>query len=231
MKTVGIIGGLGPETTSKFYLEVIFSCQKKNSSRPRILIWNVPIPLRVEKEFIKKAKGEEKFLPFLIEAAKALEATGADFIVMPCNSMHIFINEIRNSVKIPVLSIVDEVVKEVKKQKIKKVSLLATSTTFSKQLFQSSLSKNKIQFIIPQENDQKILGRIIHNIVTSKTTDKDRSRVTRIIKQLNTHTKVLILACTDLQLIVPKIRGVKIIDSMKVLANATVNQMKGDLRS
>ena len=94
------------------------------------------------------------------------------------------------------------------------------------------MSKNNIQFNIPKGSDQQSLGKIIHNILTNKTTDKDKTVVTRIIKRLNkTHTKFLILACTDLQLIVPKISGVKIIDTMKVLAKATVNQMKGDLQS
>jgi len=97
MKTVGIIGGLGPETTSEFYLELIFLCQKLNKvNRPPILIWNIPLPLKIEKELLIKDIGEKRYLPFLIEAAKILEKAGADFLVMPCNTMHIFIKEIRS---------------------------------------------------------------------------------------------------------------------------------------
>src|SRR3989338_6727859 len=106
MKKVGIIGGLGPETTSEFYLDLVFSCQKKDRThRPSIIIASVP-------------------LPYKIEEAKRLEKSGADFIVMPCNSLHIFIKEIRNAVKIPVLSIVEETVKFLKKNKFKKVGIV-----------------------------------------------------------------------------------------------------------
>ena len=52
----------------------------------------------------KLDKNEEKILPFIIDSAKQLEKGGADFIVIPCNTVHVFIDEIRNSVKIPVLS-------------------------------------------------------------------------------------------------------------------------------
>ncbi len=118
MKTVGIIGGLGPSTTAEFYLEVIFACQKENkTNRPPALIWNVPISYKIEREAIVESRGKERLVPFLIDAAKRLEKGGADFLVMPCNSLHTFIGEIRRSVKIPVLSIVEETAKFLKKRK------------------------------------------------------------------------------------------------------------------
>ena len=82
MKTVGIIGGLGPETTSEFYLEIVFGCYQKNKeSRPPILIWNVPLEYRIEEDLLKKAIGEERYIPYLTEAAKRLDKGGADFLV------------------------------------------------------------------------------------------------------------------------------------------------------
>ena len=95
IKILGIIGGLGPETTTRFYMEVIFACLKISRIRPHILISNVAVPLKVESEIIKEAKNEKNVLPFLIDAAKQLENGGADFIVIPCNTVHVFIEEIR----------------------------------------------------------------------------------------------------------------------------------------
>ena len=122
MKTIGIIGGLGPETTSEFYLEIVFECYKKNKEqRPPILIWNVPLKYKIEEDLLEKAEGEERYIPYLIEAAKKLEKAGADFLVIPCNSVHAFIKEVRNSVKIPVLSILEETAKFLKNKNISKV--------------------------------------------------------------------------------------------------------------
>jgi len=112
MKTAGIIGGLGPETTSQFYLEIIFSCfQTNKTARPPLLIWSIPLEYQIESDLITKAEGEERYIPYLVDAAKRLENGGADFIVIPCNSAHIFIDVVRKAVKIPVLSIVEETTK------------------------------------------------------------------------------------------------------------------------
>ncbi|MFA5776174.1 MAG: aspartate/glutamate racemase family protein [Patescibacteria group bacterium] len=115
MRTVGIIGGLGSETTAEFYLDLIFSCQKKDkTSRPAIVIYSVPLPYAIEEDAIVRNTGLERFSTFLIKEAQRLEKTGADFIVMPCNSLHVFVEEIRKSVKVPVLNIVEETVKFLK---------------------------------------------------------------------------------------------------------------------
>ncbi len=124
MKTVGIIGGLGPETTAEFYLDIIFSCQKKNKTqRPPIIISSVPLKFKIEQDLIMKNKGAKRYIPFLTKEAKRLEKSGADFLVMPCNSLHVFINEIRQAVKIPVLSIIEETIKFLKKNKLKRVGI------------------------------------------------------------------------------------------------------------
>ena len=74
MKTVGIIGGLGPETTSEFYLDIVFSCQKKDkTARPGIIISSVPLPYQIEEDLILKNEGSERYIPYLTEEAKRLE--------------------------------------------------------------------------------------------------------------------------------------------------------------
>ena len=65
MKSVGIIGGLGPETTSEFYLDVIFSSFKINKeARPSVVVASVPLPYKIEEELIKENKGSERYIPF-----------------------------------------------------------------------------------------------------------------------------------------------------------------------
>ena len=139
MKTLGIIGGLGPETTSEFYLDVIFSCHKKDkNNRPSIIIASVPLPYKIEEDAIAKNTGIERCLPFLLQEAQRLEKAGADFIVLPCNSLHIYIKELRDSIKIPVLSIVEETVRFLKKNDFKKVGIVSTSATIENADFRPS---------------------------------------------------------------------------------------------
>ncbi len=226
MKTVGIIGGLGPETTSEFYLEIIFGCYEKNKDeRPPILIWNVPLKYKIEEDLLTKAEGEERYLPYLVDAAKRLEKGGADFIVMPCNSLHIFIKEIRDSVNIPVLSILEETAKFLKKNRIDKVGILATTTTIKKKMYEKELKKNRITQILPDDFEQAKIGKMISNIVMNRHANKDRAELMKIISGLEKKkVKNVILACTDLQLLIPKHPGINIYDTMKIFADATINK-------
>lgn len=227
MRTVGIIGGLGPETTSKFYLETVFECfEKDNKDRPPMLIWNVPLPYQVEERFITKAEGEEEYSPFLVDAAKRLEAGGADFIVIPCNSVHILIDEIRNAVNIPVLSIIEETTKFLKEKQINEVGILATSATLRKRLYEDKLNTEKITVHTPIEDDQNKMGEIINNLIHSRHNDQDKLELTKIVRNFaDQNVKTILLACTDLQLITPEVDDAETYDTMKILIDATVREI------
>jgi len=227
MRTVGIIGGLGPETTSEFYLDLIFSCQKRDKKhRPSIVIASVPLPYKIEEEVIVNGTGVEKILPFLIREAKRLEKSGADFIVMPCNSLHVFIKEIRNAVKIPVLSIVEETVKFLKKNKFKKVGIVSTSATIKNKLYENAFRENNIGYETPDDFQQAKMGKIILNLVTGIRSNRDREELIKIIRDFEKkNVDCVVLACTDLQLLIPKIPSLKIFDTMRILADATVDKI------
>lgn len=230
MKTVGIIGGLGPETTSEFYLELIFSCQKINKvNRPPILIYSVPLPYDIEEDAIARGKGEERCVPFILEAAKKLEKAGADFLVMPCNSLHAFIEEIRAAVKIPVLSIVEETTNFLKKENIFQVGIISTAITLNKKLYENSFIVNDIKQITPDDFQQAKIGKMIHNLVSNRHDNKDREELIKVINDFeNKGIDHVILACTDLQLLIPHHARLKIYDTMKIFAEATVQEIISD---
>jgi len=227
MKTVGIIGGLGPGTTSEFYSELVFSCQEKDkTNRPPILIYSVPISYEIEEDAIARGIGEERCIPFLTDAAKKLEKAGADFLVMPCNSLHAFMNEIRNSIKIPVLSIVEETTKFLQKEGITKVGIIATAITLNEKLYENSFEVNGITQVKPDDFQQAKIGKIIHNLVLNRQSNKDREELMKIIDDFETKgVNHVILACTDLQLLIPQHSRLKIYDTMKIFADATVQEI------
>ncbi len=227
MKTVGIIGGLGPETTSEFYLDIVFSCQSKNKThRPGIIISSVPLPYEIEEDAISKNIGIERIPPFLVAEAKRLEKAGADFIVMPCNSLHVFIKEIRKAVKIPVLSIVEETVKFLKKNKYKKVGIVSTSATIQNKLYETAFKENNIAYETPNDLQQAKMGKFIYNLVMGQQKNSDREELIKIINDFEKkNVDCVILACTDLQLLIPKHPNLKIFDTMKILADATVDKI------
>jgi aspartate racemase len=227
MKTIGIIGGLGPETTSEFYLDIVFSCQKKDkTARPSVIIASVPLPYQIEEDSISKNIGIERCLPFLISEAKRLEKAGANFIVMPCNSLHIFIADIRNAVKVPVLSIVEETVKFLKKNNFNKVGIVSTSATIQNKLYENAFKESGIGYETPDDFQQAKLGKFILNLVTGQQNSKDRDELIKIISDFeNKNVDCVVLACTDLQLLIPKHPNLKIFDTMKIFADASVEEI------
>ena len=227
MKTVGIIGGLGPETTSEFYLDIVFSCYKKTKeARPGIIIASVPLPYEIEEDLIMGNKGSERYIPFLVNEAKRLEKAGADFLVMPCNSLHVFIKEIRNAVDIPVLSIVEETVKFLKKNNLKKVGIVSTSATIQNKLYETAFEENGIAYATPDDFQQAKMGKFILNLVTGQQKNRDREDLIQIINDFEKKdVDCVALACTDLQLLIPKHPRLKIFDTMKILADATVEEI------
>lgn len=227
MKSVGVIGGLGPETTANFYLEVIFRCQQLNDNqRPSIVIGSVPLLFEVERDLIAHNIGIERYIPFLQDEAKRIEQSGVDFLVMPCNSLHVFIDEIRAAVSIPVLSIVEETIKYLNSKDIKKVGLISTSATIENKVYESKLLESGIEYITPADDQRSKIDDIIQKLVSGEHLDEDRKYLINIAESLSEQgVSNVALACTDLQLLNPQSNKVEIFDTMKILADSTVTQI------
>lgn len=225
MKKVGIIGGLGPQTSAEFCLKVVFACSKITKVRPNILVSNVAIPLETESEIIN-GKNKEKVLPLLIDSAKQLEKAGANFIVIPCNTVHVFIDKIRKSVNIPILSIIDETISFLVTKRVKRVGLLGTPITVKEKLFDKKLKENKIKMVTPNKSDQLELGRVIDCLVKNSHGEKDR--FLRVVNKLAAKdVDCILLACTDLQLLIKSHDKVRIFDTLEILERATVRKIIG----
>lgn len=229
MKTVGIIGGLGPETTSKFYLEVIFGCQKAGTdSRPSILIQSVPIAYSLERKEVMEGIVGNATLRLLVEAAENLVKGGADFIVMPCNSLHIFIDKLRKSVDVPIMSIIDVVVGFLVDRKVGKIGLLSTLITKNTKLYETPLLKAGIECEYPEDFEREEINEIILNIINGAYGVKEQEALAGILNNFRDKgIENILLACTDLQLAVPQ-TGLKVYDSMSILAQATIREILAD---
>ncbi|HWZ65344.1 MAG TPA: amino acid racemase [Patescibacteria group bacterium] len=227
MKTVGIIGGLGPETTSEFYLKIIFQCQKQNTiQRPAVVIASVPLLFEIERDMIAFNKGKERCIPFLVNEAKRLEKSDVDFIVMPCNSLHVFIDEIREAVSIPVLSIVEETINYLKDKNINNVGLISTSATIANNVYEDKLKENNINFTTPDDLQKAQMDKIILRLIEGQHLNTDRDLILKVVEDLAVKgVDAVALACTDLQLLLPSSSKVHIFDTMDVLARSTVKNI------
>ncbi|MBI2579248.1 MAG: amino acid racemase [Candidatus Aenigmarchaeota archaeon] len=226
MKSVGIVGGLGPETTAEFYLELIKKFRNNGDSYPSIIIDNVPFPFHLERDIIQNSVNEGRLLPFLKESIKRLNYSRVDFIAIPCNTVHIFIDELRKESRAPILSIIDETISAVKENNLEKVGLLATAKTIESKLYEIPVENNGIKVILPEKDEQEEISRIIVQILENRVSDDDINTMEAVIRNLKGRgSEAIVLGCTDLQLVLKNDFGVQIIDSMEILLESVYHQM------
>lgn len=222
-KTVGIIGGMGPEATADLMVKVIRATPAKvDQDHIRMLVDSNPkVPCRVKAILGDGANPG----PVMAQMAEGLEKMGADFLVIPCNTAHYYIDYVTDAVKIDVLNIIEETVKALKKDGVKKVALLATSALISTNLYIKELTAAGIEVIVPQEDYQQIVMETIF-AVKSGDFPKAESYVDDIISHVvGRGAEAMILGCTELPLLISEEKyPFKFYDPTNILAKAIVDK-------
>jgi len=220
MKTIGILGGMGPAATADLYIKVIKYYQNNFNAKydkdfPPFIIFSVPIP-----DVVENVENESIVLDMLINASKKLEKNGCDFIIIACNTVQYLLDKIRESIKIPVLGIA-EINANYIKNKFKNVGILGTKATIEKKIYDKFLKEVGIEIIKPIEKEQKDLTEVIMNVLAGETTEKDRCKLSRIITDLRKNgAEAILIACTELPLIIrQKDFDIPLIDCTQVYAN------------
>ena len=227
MRVPGILGGLGPQTTAVFYNALAqLADQSGADHRAGMLMVSVPIKYSFERDAIQNGQGEERLLPMLFDSVKRLEDGGADFIAMPCNSLHIFHEELQRRARVPFLNIVEETASVVSTEGHKEVGLLGSPITLGKQLYQRYLNERGIHAHLPRADESVELAAIIHRLVLQAATAEDRKTFERMVEgMLDRGARAVILACTDLQLLLSPSLKPYVLDTLEVLVTATMREI------
>ncbi len=230
-KIIGVLGGMGPESTAIFYHTLIQQCQKQYGAQydddyPEIFIYNLPIP-----DVVEGLTRPKETLAMLIKGAKKIESIGVDFMVMPCNTAHYFYPDMAKSISMPFICIFLATAKKIKSKGYKKVGFLATETTIKYKSYDKDFEKNGITLILPDQNDQEKLTKIIMNILAGRKLDADKEALKQIIGSLKTKgAKAIVLACTDLPILLKqKDVEIEVFDTVEILAEATIQYSIGTI--
>lgn len=222
--TVGVVGGLGPETSAKFYAKVVGEIYKSTGRQPNIVIDSVPISA-IELDVISKGSSVE-VCRLLESSVRRLSDIPVDFIVIPCNTVHIYFDQMRKSAGVPILNIIDETAISAKNRGLKRVGVIATTTTVASGMYQKSLRTIGIQPMLPSIEDQKEITSIVVRILDGVATERDAGSLTRIVDRFGQRgADGVILGCTDLQLLIGQNEKIAVIDSMESLASATIKHI------
>ncbi len=225
--TIGILGGMGPEATSYLYNKIIKSTPvKKDQDHVPIVIFNNPkIPDRTEAILY----GGVSPVSELIKTAHKLENAGAEFIVMPCNTSHYFIDEVSSAIGIPMVNMISEILKFIseKYSDVKKIGLLATSGTVKSRIYHDLFEKSGIEVLDLSEFEQEVLVMDSiygdNGIKAGRKEDASSKLLTAVNSFKNNGAELIIMGCTEIPLVLgQKLTDAVLIDPMKIIAEKSV---------
>jgi aspartate racemase len=224
MKTIGIIGGFGPETTAAFQLKIIQKMQRANiDQRPPILSWNTPISQSMERNLILQNQGLHQYIPFIQEGARRLRAGGADFLVLPSNTLHALDQHIRQVTDIPFISIIEETMNKIIANKFSRVGLIATSSSLKHRVHIKPLTTAGIEVVLPTK--QAKIDCALNNLASSQTGENTKSIIIQALEELKCKgVEATILGCTDIQLL-DITHKAPVLDTLDILVESSAKAM------
>lgn len=221
-KVIGILGGMGPRSTGPFIDEVVNECQSAYGARldddfPQMNIISLPTPFRVDSPIDHEAMKRS-----IKGGLRQLEATGVTFLAMPCNSAHIYFDELKGAVAVPLLNIIEETLAQVARGS--RVTLFATKATFESELYQKGVTRAGAEFKFDLEWQPLINATI--SAIKAGNLDTARIEWAKLLDGVKREgIQTIISACTDLN-VVARLHesSTTFIDSGKSLAKAVVRE-------
>lgn len=228
MKTLGLIGGIGPESTVEYYRLLVAGYREKaDGVYPSVIINSVDLKRLLE----WMTAGElEKATDYLVSELKRLYKAGADFGALASNTPHIVFNEIRDRSPLPLISIVEAAREKVEALGLKTVGLIGTRFTMQATFYPDVFSGAGITVVVPNDNEQtyiheKYIGELLSNVFLEET----RIRILAIADELKARygIKALILGGTELPLLLrdEEHNGVRLLDTTKIHAEVLVREL------
>jgi len=203
MKTIGIIGGMSPESTVAYYEYITRTYTQRfgDYGYPEILIYSVSFQPYVD---WPEAGQWDLVAQGLSRAAGYLEDAGADFALIATNTMHKVFDDVQASVSIPMLSLLDAVGDAIAAEDLDTVGLLGTRFTMEADFYRDALLSHGIEVITPSAGERAAVDRVIYEeLVAGKLLDASRRRFMEIIETLTERgAQGVILGCTEIPLLV-----------------------------
>jgi len=229
MRTIGILGGMGPAATLDFYgrLVDLRGASSDEEHPPCLLNSATQIPDRTNHIV---GVGPDP-APALVEGVMVLEAGGAEFIAIPCNTAHAYLRAMREAVGIPVLDMIATAVAAVQRDvpDARQVGILATTGTLTTGLYDGLLRAAGCEPLHPEGPEQVRVMEAIHSIKGGSSGPDERlSRAALAL--VDRGARAIIMGCTEIPLgLDTQSCPAEVIDATQALAEITLSLALGEL--
>ena len=198
MKRIGILGGLGPESTAAYYNYITrkYYATHHDYAYPEIIVYSLTFKPYIDAGYFK---------PDDVKAALcALHRAGADFAVAACNSIHIVYEQIHGDLPLPWVSIMDATAEAIKARGMKKVGLLGTIFTMSKGFYQRAFAAHGLETLTPEPAAQRRINDIIFGeLITATIVPESKRFMLDCAEELaGRGAEGVVLGCTEIPFLV-----------------------------
>ena len=229
MKTLGIIGGTGPESTVEYYRRLIAAYGARNTDghAPSIVINSVDNKKLID-WFTSNELGE--VTDFLEDAIEGLARAGADFGLIAANTPHLVFNELQQRARIPLLSIVEATAEAAATARLRSLALFGTRFTMQAALFPEAFARRGMTIFAPNEEEQAFIhGKYMGELFVGTILEGTRTGLIEIVETMKQRDNVdgLILGGTELSLILrePTAAGLPVLDTTQIHVDAAIEWM------
>lgn len=233
MTRVGLIGGLGPESTIDYYRSIIQVWQETApGSAPSILVDS----LDVDKALRLVQNDRSGLLEYLLESAERLRTAGADFVAIAANTPHVVFDDLAHRTSAALVSIVEVCAEEATRRGISAVGLLGTRFTMEAPLYPDVFAKYSISVHVPEEADRSWLHeRYIGELLRGDFRSETRGGVAALVRRLRAmhNIEAVVLGGTELPLLLKgeAVEGIPYLDTTDLHVRAIVARLQAGRRS
>jgi aspartate racemase len=229
MKILGIIGGLGPESTLEYYQNIIalYRERQRDGSYPEFIINSVDLKKGLDFMAERNLTG---MADYLLEEIGKLARAGANFGLISANTPHIVFDELAPKSPIPLISIVEATCAAAKARKLRRLALFGTRFTMQGTFYPKVFSREGIALVVPDATDQDYLhDKYLNELVPGKFLPETRAGLLAIVDRMKANSDIdgVILAGTELPLILrdAEHNGIPFLNTTTIHCEAAVAEM------
>lgn len=221
-KRIGILGGISAESTAAYYHEIIrgYFERYQDDYYPEIVIFSLSFQRFTD---LENGRDRAAYVAEILRGIRALEAAGADFVLMAANSPHAVFEQIAAHARVPVLSIVEVTARRARALGLHRLLLLGIKFTMQSSFYQEACSRLGIEVLTPTGPEQDEIDRIIfRELARGLLSDESRARLLEIVTGYDVDG--VILGCTELPLLLQQDdAAVVLLDTLDLHARAALD--------
>jgi len=229
MASVGIVGGLGPESTIDYYRRILAGWEREDpATSPSIVIDSLDVQLALR----LVDRDRPALIDYLVASVRRLAGAGVDFVAMTANTPHIVFDDIAARSAVPVLSIVEVCAEQARRRGLRRLALLGTRFTMEGPFYPEVFKRHGLAAIPPGEADRTwVHQRYVGQLLKGDFRDDTRQAFVALVERMHDRERIdgVILGGTELPLLLPGpvIAGVPALDTTALHVAAIVARLRG----